>query len=179
MPRYKVGGGVEGAATTLLEHVQRQTKRREEQEDELREWHRTVQKIILSTPREYSEEAVQAAFLGQPLPQGKSMLRSFAAPKGLDLYQATDPVTGDIYRRPKEDIGSLSLPPEHVSQPGPIAQFLSRMFGGRQAAPSTGGMSGIAQVELPDPTDYLEGDIIEDDATGQQYQLTAGEWQAI
>lgn len=47
MPSYKVSGGVEGAASTLLEHVQRQTKRKEEQEDELRTWHQKVQSVVL------------------------------------------------------------------------------------------------------------------------------------
>lgn len=81
MPSYRVGGGVEGAASTLLEHVQRQTKRKEEQEDELRTWNRKVQEIVLNHSKDYSDEAFNAALLGQSMPQGVPLR---AAPK-LDL----------------------------------------------------------------------------------------------
>ena len=66
MPRYRVGGWGEGAATTLLEHVQRQTKRREEEEDQQREWDRELRKIVLSNPDDYNPPYVEALLSGQP-----------------------------------------------------------------------------------------------------------------
>ena len=34
-------------------------------------------------------------------------------------------------------------------------------------------------TDLPDPSDYAEGTTIEDDMTGQQYQLVNGAWQIL
>ena len=114
MPSYKVSGGVEGAATTLLEHVQRQTKRREDEEDAQREWHRKVQSIILSSPKDYSDEAINAALLGKSL-AGLPIRRPFTPPAIPPELEASglsyqDPVTGVTrsYGRPYRKADSLS-----------------------------------------------------------------------
>lgn len=65
MPSFKVGGGVEGAASTMLEHVQRQTKRKEEEEDAKRTWHRKVQELVLSDPGKYNPRFIEALLSGK------------------------------------------------------------------------------------------------------------------
>ena len=64
MPSYRVGGGVEGAATTLLEHVQSQNKRRQEEEDNFRKFQLELQKAVL-TREDVSPQYLEAMLGGK------------------------------------------------------------------------------------------------------------------
>lgn len=152
MPSYKVGARGEGAVSALLDYVQHRRKRAEEEEDAQREWHRTVQKIILSTPKDYSDEAINAALLGQPLAglpiRRKSTFDPIAS--GLVPSSYTDPITGIGYGRPYQsttDTGPTL--PEDPPQPSPIAQWFNRMFGGgRTTSPTIPDASGQTGLDL-------------------------------
>lgn len=155
MPSYRVGGGVEGAATTLLEHVQRQTKRREDEEDAQREWHRKVQSLILAFPKDYSDEAINAALLGKPLAGVPLRRSSTFDPKGAGLVPSSysDPSTGIGYARPYQDTSDSSpVVPDKPPQASPIAQWFNRTFGGGRAPSSsvTGAPSLKTQQTLED-----------------------------
>jgi len=152
MPSYRVGGGVEGAATTLLEHVQRQTKRREDEEDAQREWHRKVQSLILAFPKDYSDEAINAALLGKPLAGVPLRRSSTFDPKGAGLVPSSysDPSTGIGYARPYQDTSDSSpVVPDKPPQASPIAQWFNRMFGGgRTTSPTIPDASGQTGLDL-------------------------------
>ena len=116
----------------------------------------------------------------------------FAPSPDLEPYQQTDPTTGMIYRNPSMMsggvTGGLEIPSESApgSGGGGLVGAIRGLFGGgKPASPATvvpersalsGGEDETAS-ELPNPDDYVEGDLIGNPSTGEKYRLIGGGWQ--
>ena len=115
----------------------------------------------------------------------------FAPDARLQPYQQTDPTSGTIYRNPSmmsggNVTGGLEIPNESPASGGGLMGAIKGLFGGGKPAASATVVperSALSENEdetageLPNPDDYVEGDLIGNPSTGEKYRLIGGEWQ--